>query len=292
MNAIQPTSVVDFSALDRADLQPSTRIKYRKALERFASAHVPDEGLAEYAASLSMSEKAFLKAGLAMISRDRANELKAGATPENVQAIQALLWRVEAMQGAIHVKASKGEKVHTWLSPKQVKQITALAAGENKQDWLVLGLLLGAGLRREELVHLTFGCVKQLPDDDGYRTVLEIRSGKGDKNRVVPIQPLLAERLAEWKALTESADIDPVVRISAVRVFQIVRKYGRKMKQPELAPHDLRRTFAQLAHKGGVSIEEVGYLLGHNSVKTTQRYLDLRLNVHITGSDFVPLSGD
>ena len=292
MNAIRTASVIDFSALDRADLQPSTRTKYRRALERFAAANVPDDGLAEYAASLSTPEKAFLKAGLALISKDRAIALKAGATPGNVAAIQALLWRVEAMQGVIHVSAQKGEKVHTWLSPKQVKQITALAAGENKQDWIVLGLLLGAGLRREELVNLTFDCVKQLPDNDRYRTVLEVRSGKGGKSRVVPIQTLLAERLSEWKAYTEGAGADRIVRISAVRVFQIVRKYGRKIKLPLLAPHDLRRTFAQLAHKRGVSIEEVSYLLGHASIKTTQRYLDLRLNVHISGSDFVPLSGD
>ncbi len=85
---------------------------------------------------------------------------------------------------------------------------------------------------------------------------------------------------------------DRVIPISAVRYFQIIRAYGKKIKMPELAPHDLRRTYAQLAHKGGLSIEETGYLLGHSSVTTTQRYLDLKLNTHISGSDFVPLSGD
>ncbi len=38
-------------------------------------------------------------------------------------------------------------------------------------------------------------------------------------------------------------------------------------------PHDLRRTFAKLAHKGGASIDQIQLSLGHSSVQTTERYL-------------------
>jgi integrase len=40
-----------------------------------------------------------------------------------------------------------------------------------------------------------------------------------------------------------------------------------------VAAHDLRRTFAQLARKGGAAIEQIQLALGHESVKTTQGYL-------------------
>lgn len=40
-----------------------------------------------------------------------------------------------------------------------------------------------------------------------------------------------------------------------------------------MRPHDLRRTFAKLAHKGGASIDQIQLSLGHSSVQTTERYL-------------------
>ena len=38
-------------------------------------------------------------------------------------------------------------------------------------------------------------------------------------------------------------------------------------------PHDLRRTFAKLAHKGGSPIDQIQLSLGHSSIQTTERYL-------------------
>lgn len=40
-----------------------------------------------------------------------------------------------------------------------------------------------------------------------------------------------------------------------------------------VVPHDLRRSFAKLAHKGGSTIDQMQLSLGHNSVQTTERYL-------------------
>ena len=44
---------------------------------------------------------------------------------------------------------------------------------------------------------------------------------------------------------------------------------------PGLAPHDLRRTFAQTALDNGVTLDKIAKLLGYASVNTTARYLDL-----------------
>jgi len=40
-----------------------------------------------------------------------------------------------------------------------------------------------------------------------------------------------------------------------------------------LAPHDVRRTFAKLAHKGRAPLEQIQIALGHASIQTTERYL-------------------
>ena len=44
----------------------------------------------------------------------------------------------------------------------------------------------------------------------------------------------------------------------------------------ELAPHDMRRTFARLALKANCGIEQVQLSLGHSSIQTTERYLGTR----------------
>ena len=117
-------------------------------------------------------------------------ELKAGATPTNLEQTQAALLRLDAMQNAVQVEAPKGTKAHTWLSQAQVSRITGLCPEtlEGKRDWIVLGLLLGAGLRREELAALTFEALKQQPTKSGkMRKGLEV-TGKGGKTRVIPIK--------------------------------------------------------------------------------------------------------
>ena len=60
----------------------------------------------------------------------------------------------------------------------------------------------------------------------------------------------------------------------------------------ELAPHDLRRTSAQLGYEADVPITQISVLLGHSSVATTQKYLNLALDVETTVSDFIPLFGE
>ena len=56
-----------------------------------------------------------------------------------------------------------------------------------------------------------------------------------------------------------------------------------------LAPHDLRRTFAKLAHRGGAPIEQVQQSLGYASVQTTVRYLGVELDLQHAPSDYIVL---
>lgn len=95
---------------------------------------------------------------------------------------------------------------------------------------------------------------------------------------------LVARSLGMSKQLSES--------MSAVAIFQLVNKYGCKIGVPQLAPHDLRRTYAQLGYEAGVPITQISTLLGHANIATTQKYLDLSLDLETTASDFIPLSGD
>jgi integrase len=56
-------------------------------------------------------------------------------------------------------------------------------------------------------------------------------------------------------------------------IRDLVKGYGKKIGVPNLNPHDLRRTFAKLAHKGRAALEQIQLSLGHSSIVTTERYL-------------------
>ena len=63
-----------------------------------------------------------------------------------------------------------------------------------------------------------------------------------------------------------------------------------------IAPHDLRRTFAKLAHKGRAALEQIQLSLGHASIQTTERYLGVRQDLTDAPCDHLGLklssSGD
>lgn len=282
-------------------LQPSTKAKYSRAITGYleTGGSLADAGaLAAYAGRLPKSGRAFLKAAVRLWGDDVALKAKAGATPENVAAIQATIFRIEALNEAIQVEASKGQKAHTWLSQSEVKRLLDscnLATTQGKRDRIVLGLLVGAGLRREELANLRFEHIVTLPLAGKFRTALNV-CGKGAKDRVAPLSDRLAAALDEWGAILGSAGA--IARsiskngiigdsLSAVGIFEIVSRAGGAIGRPELAPHDLRRTYAQLGYEAGVPITQIARLLGHANVATTQRYLNLD-HLSTTISDFIP----
>lgn len=294
----------DFTAIDRSPkLQPSTKMKYKREIQSMIEAGInPDNhrDLQGYADGLKSSRKQFLKSALRLMTLGYEQSIKANATPQNIQMAQASIMRLEAMRDAVEVEKPKGTKAHVWLSQKQVTEITGLCGDdlEGKRDWIVLGLLLGAGLRREELASLTFSALKQQPmKNSKMRDVLEV-IGKGNKSRVIPIKPILAQRLREWKEIAGDGLIARSLgmgktlgeSMSAVSIFNLVAKYGKLIGIEGLAAHDCRRTFAQLAYEVGIPITQISKLLGHSSVSTTQGYLNLDLDLETTASDFIPLA--
>jgi integrase len=300
--ALTLTSKPNFhKAIDYTDLADSTKKQYKKAIDNAVKAGVDltDTGeLIEYAQTLGQSSKAFLKAAIKLWSKHLELQAKGGATPDNVDVVQATIYRFEALNEAIKVKATNGKKTHIWLSQAETKELIAncdQTTLKGRRDRIVLGLLTGAGLRREELVNLTSDDIIHQPIKGQIRAVLSIR-GKGDKGRTVPISDNLATALDDWKAVTGNGPIARRVgkgdrlgdKISPVGVFNIVNRMGATIGKPDLAPHDLRRTYAQIGYEAGVPITQISKLLGHSSVATTQRYLNLDLDLETTIGDFVP----
>ena len=108
--------------------------------------------------------------------------------------------------------------------------------------------------------------------------------------------------LDEWAAAA-SIDSGPVLRpvskgglvgagpVSSQAVFETVIRCARLAGLGKVTPHDLRRTFAKLAHQGRAPLEQIQISLGHASIQTTERYLGLRQNLHDAPCDRLGISG-
>jgi integrase len=285
------------SLLVNSGLAASTQMQYGKAFNNAMLAGVDITSVSSiqaYASGLKTSSQAFLKASLKMYTNALVLDAKGRATPGNVGAVQATVYRVEAIQESIKVTAAKGDKAHVWLSLIQIREMLAICDKtlKGKRDRVVLSLLLGCGLRRDELVRACFSDIKK----QGKRWVLQV-VGKGEKGRIIPLSDTLVSLLKSWEKIAKDGYIARSVgkggrlgdSLSSVGVFKIVGLRGKQIGET-LAPHDLRRTFAQVGLDGGVPIQQISVLLGHSDIATTQRYLNVKLDLTNTVCDIIPLS--
>jgi integrase len=60
--------------------------------------------------------------------------------------------------------------------------------------------------------------------------------------------------------------------VTAQASYDMVIGYAQELEKKGVAPRDLRRTFAKLAHKGG-AIDQIQLSLGRESIQTTEEYL-------------------
>lgn len=155
-----------------------------------------------------------------------------------------------------------------------------------ERDFAVIVTLLTCGLRLSELLDLSLRSVDGPPGD----RVIGVR-GKGNKERTVPLEPEVEEiirtyiesrlrrfpgRIGPEDALFVANNGEPMKR-GALQylVDQLYREAGIRTKVPAGAlVHALRHTFATSLARNGASGTELQRLLGHESLATTQRYVD------------------
>ena len=166
------------------------------------------------------------------------------------------------------------DEAQDWLKAPDTRTI------RGRRDRALLAVLIGCGLRRSEAASLTFGHVQQR---DGRWVLIDL-IGKRDKIRSVPMPNWAKAAIDEWsKASSVSEGLvfravnkgDRVVgdSITPQAIYNIIVCYASVLQKQGVVPHDLRRTFAKLAHKGGAAIDQIQLSLGHESIQTTEDYL-------------------
>lgn len=147
------------------------------------------------------------------------------------------------------------------------------------RDKAMVELFYSSGLRLAEIASLNL-------DDVDY-TTLQVRvTGKGNKQRIVPVgrfantalQQWLAVRLAHGNCVDESALFlsQQGKRISHRAIQQRLRLLGQERgAQQGLHPHMLRHSFASHILESSSDLRAVQELLGHSDISTTQIYTHL-----------------
>ncbi len=168
----------------------------------------------------------------------------------------------------------RGQPMPKYISDEEMKSLIEAAQGRHGD--LAIILTLGySGLRVGEL------CALDVDDIDFSEGVINVRSGKGDKDRIALIEEKTIMAMKNYLD-ARKATSGPLFlsshhrRINERTIQRIIKKYARKAGITKtVTPHVLRHTFATTLLKQGADIRIIQQLLGHASVATTQIYTHL-----------------
>lgn len=160
------------------------------------------------------------------------------------------------------------------LSPREVERL--LEAAVKLRDRCLLMTAYSAGLRVAELIHL------KLSDIDAERMMIRIEQGKGKKDRYTILSKRLLAELkrhrqtyqpVSWVFFGKNRNC-PLDISAAQKVYNFAKQKSGVEKGKGI--HTLRHCFATHLLEAGMDLVTIKTLLGHNSLQSTQRYLQIR----------------
>ena len=205
--------------------------------------------------------------------------------------------------GVTRVKGVKsaGVRAGNWLTKDQAEKLinsTDKTTLKGLRDRAILAVMIGGGLRRSEVAGLTFDHIQQR---EGRWVIVDL-VGKGNRVRTVPIASWVKVAIDQW---TETANIKDGRLFRSInrgdnlsgdsmtsQAIQDVVKFYDALCGFGLQAHDLRRTYAKLARKGGADLMQIQLSLGHASLKTTERYLGEAQDLTSAPCDFLGIRLD
>lgn len=278
----------------------NTRRAYRSRLEHFLG-WLADEPSAPFMAQLK-----------AYIAHLQDNGLAPRTIQAHVHTIKGLLKTAAALDTTGRLATAlptlqlakppsvRGEVQGDRLTAKQRQQLIDQPGTDThrgRRDTAILVLLSVCGLRRAEVVSLNWSHIAEL---DGYKVVKNLQ-GKHGRTRTVKMPEMLWElfrdyaRLAEldsspgapvFVAIHRSDSVQHGQRLTPSSIAYLVKQYTGRLGLEGITPHDLRRTAASLARKGGATIEQVQLMLGHANPQTTSEYIGETLNLRDHAVDY------
>ena len=183
-----------------------------------------------------------------------------------------------------------GRKLPKSLNIDEVSRLLETARDDDSTTGLrlqaMVELMYGAGLRVSELVSLTLSALQLTPHTNTITAEFLIVRGKGNKERMVPLNSKSLKALADYMAIRHVflADNKPsqwLFPYHRAEGYITRQQFGIMLKElaitanidPEkLSPHTLRHSFASHLLEGGADLRVIQELLGHSDIATTQIY--------------------
>ena len=175
-----------------------------------------------------------------------------------------------------------GRKLPETISVNEIDLVISaidLSQSNGERNRAIIETLYSCGLRVSELTTLK---ISDLFFDEGFIKV----TGKGDKQRFVPIGPLTQKYINLYKdhvrdyMKIEAAFKDILFlnrrgrQLSRAMIFTIVKSLGEKAKiQKKISPHSFRHSFATHLLENGADLRSIQMMLGHQSITTTEIYI-------------------
>jgi len=168
----------------------------------------------------------------------------------------------------------RAKKLPTVLSGQEVSSLLQCTPNLKHRTFFIT--LYAAGLRLSEAANL------RISDIDSQRMQLNIQSGKGKKQRQVPLSPRLLEALrVYWKQYQPQQLLfpgkTPEKPYAGTSIQKTIKASARRAGlKKNVTPHTLRHSYATGLLEAGVDILTISRLLGHSSFTTTMVYLHVR----------------
>ncbi len=164
-----------------------------------------------------------------------------------------------------------------------LRQPLSLKYFEALRNDLILEFLYGSGLRVSELISVKKSDL-ELVKDGGYVRI----SGKGSKQRVVPLTAITARKIKAWSGYLPAVGIIPKEGYIIVnkKGFHITRRTIHRIIKESMAvtgqfknisPHGLRHSFATNLLNNGADLRSIQDMLGHSNLATTEKYTHLSI---------------
>jgi integrase/recombinase XerD len=156
-----------------------------------------------------------------------------------------------------------------FLSKAQLRKLREAQPDDLRE---LLDVMVGTGLRASELIAL------QVRDVDVSRQMLEVRRGKGARQRTVVISQAAAQVFERWIRATDGRKKSVILRnrdgrpMTYSNLYDRVVKMGKMAGMDHLHPHVFRHTFATILYENQKDIKAVKEQLGHGSIATTDIY--------------------
>lgn len=204
-------------------------------------------------------------------------KLEAGCASETIrvyiQAIHFIMRHLYHRDSVIHIRYPKRpSKLPEILSREEIQRV--LTSTANQKHRALIALAYSAGLRVGEVVRLTVANI------DFDTATITIRQGKGRKDRVTIFSKKLFPALRELTRLKQSHEYvfesergGRLTERTVQAVFQHALLTAGIEKRASF--HSLRHSFATHLLENGVDLRFIQELLGHNNIRTTQRYTRL-----------------